>query len=242
MFLDLLNAELIKVRSCAAPYVLLGGPILLALLVFPMMTGPRPPHSWDQLLSGTLQIWTLLILPLNATMFAASYGQIEHRVHGWDFLAAVPVDRWKIYFAKIIVALLGLLLLQFFFLFGVIASAGLASILFHKELGDLALTTALRANALIWVASLLMLAIQLWASFRLSNFVAPVMVGMTGTIIAIAAVVSHRSEAAYLPWAFPGHAFNPPAVANIPTLLASLLGGAIVLLLTTIDLIRREIT
>lgn len=241
MFLDILNAELIKVRSSGAPYVLLAGPVLLALLVFLSITGPRPPHSWDQLLSGTVQIWTLLMLPLSVTMFTASYSQIEHRVHGWDFLAAVPVDRWKIYFAKIMVTLLGLLLLQCFFLLGVVASAGLASTLFHKELGDLALTTVLRANALIWVASLLMMAIQLWVSFRLSNFVAPIMVGMTGTIIAIVAVASHRSEAAYLPWAFPGHAFNPPAVPNMPTLLASLLGAAIVLLLMLVDLSRREI-
>lgn len=241
MFLDLLIAELIKLRRGSAPYILVGGPALLGLLIFLSMTGPRPPGSWDQVLSGTLQLWTLLILPLSATMFAASYAQMEHRAHGWDFLAAAPVERWKIYLAKIVVALFGLFLLQLCYLFGVVASAGLSSMLFQKDLGDLDLITAMRASALIWVASLLMMAIQLWASFRLSNFVAPFMVGMTGAIVAIAAVLSRRAEADYLPWAFPGHAFTLPAEPNLPTLLASALGAAVVLLLMTIDLVRREI-
>jgi hypothetical protein len=66
------------------------------------------------------------------------------------------------------------------------------------------------------------------------------MLGMTGTIIAITAVLSHRSEAAYLPWAFAGRACNPPAEPNVPTLRSSRLGAAM-LLRTTIDLVRGEI-
>jgi ABC-2 type transport system permease protein len=243
MFLEILKAEFLKLRGSAAPWVLIGGPILLSLLVLPMLAGDsaRTPATWPALLTNSLQFWSLLILPLNVTTFAASYGQMEYRAFGWDFLAAAPVDRWKIYLAKIVVALCSLGILQALYLGGTLLSASIAACLYHKDLGALTLPTVLRANAVVWMAALLMLALQLWASFRLSNFVAPFMIGMTGTIVTVAALLFHRSEAKYLPWAFPSQVLARPPDPDLTILATSLLGAVLVMTLMTVDLVRREI-
>ncbi len=66
---------------------------------------PVQPNGWDSLmLNLVLFLWCLLGLPLFVALKTALLAGLEHRENSWKHLFALPIQRWTIYAAKMLVA------------------------------------------------------------------------------------------------------------------------------------------
>src|SRR5712691_6946507 len=114
--IDLVRAirvEVLKLRRTLA----LWASILVPFVVIVMTTAinlsravgtrfdPDQPNGWDSLmLDLVLFLWCLIGLPLFVALETALLAGLEHRENAWKHLFALPIPRWTIYVAKLVVA------------------------------------------------------------------------------------------------------------------------------------------
>ena len=83
-----------------------------------------------------------------------------------------------------------------------------------------------------------MCVIQLWTALRFRSFVPPLVLGIVGTFIAVAAASAR--EGAYFPWLMPLHILSTEPAMQVTALWIGAAGGAVALLAMLVDLGRRE--
>jgi hypothetical protein len=139
---------------------------------------------WMKIASNSVNIYSILMLPLLVTLVAFIVNNVEHKANGWKHLFALPVNRMDFYIAKIIVAA-GLVLFSLFvfdmFLILSIKLLAVANpkINFEKTSPiNLLFITSLK----IFLASLLILMIQFIISINSKNFLVSIGIGVAGTI------------------------------------------------------------
>ena len=87
-------------------------------------------------------------------------------------------------------------------------------------------------------ASLLMCVIQLWIALRFRSFVPPLVLGILGTFVSVAAASAR--EGAYFPWLMPLHMLSTDLAKQAMAFRIGALGGCAALLVMLADLARRE--
>ena len=134
-----LNAELLKLKRTLAFRVIFVLPFLVATLQFfiAWRTKKFAPNFniWETLPSSSMQVWAVFMLPLLITLETALLNGIEHSDRQWKHLFALPVPRYSVYFAKVIVAQ-GLILISTFVLAVLIVLVGVAAISLRPELAN----------------------------------------------------------------------------------------------------------
>ena len=100
---------------------------------------------------------------------------IEHSDKQWKHLFALPVPRYSVYFAKVIVAQ-GLILISTFILAALIVVVGIAAMQVRPELansGPAPYGLIAKNASMVWLASWLIIAIHTWVSMRWAGFPIP---------------------------------------------------------------------
>jgi ABC-2 type transport system permease protein len=91
----------------------------------------------------------------------------------------------------------------------------------------------------MFMGSILLIAIQLWAALRFRSFVPPLVLGISGTFVAVAA--TSAKEGPYFPWLIPTNALaSDPARANL-AIQIGLYGGLVLLGLMVVRMSRVEV-
>jgi len=83
-----------------------------------------------------------------------------------------------------------------------------------------------------------MCVIQLWTALRFRSFVPPLVLGIVGTFIAVAAASAR--EGAYFPWLMPLHILSTDLAMQRMALMIGAAGGIGAMLAMLFDLSRRE--
>jgi ABC-2 type transport system permease protein len=252
------RVEALKLRRTLALWAALLVPLLVVAMTTALNlsreTGPRvaggPAAPWDSLmLNLVLFLWCLIGLPLFVALETALLAGLEHRENTWKHLFALPIPRWTIYVAKLLVGA-GLVCVSSLVLAAGIGVEGLILLSFRPGQGltqpipwDLILFRSFSFTA----AALLMLAIQTWVAIRWRNFVVPVGLGIAGTVAGLVLGISARTAefASFFPWSLPYAALARDTASEhslqISALLIGLVGGVLVAGVGCWDVVRRDV-
>lgn len=207
-----LSAETLKLRRTLALWLVVVVPSAVVLLYFLNYARPAGAYlipgwanTWMWMTQNVLIMWSLIMLPLFVALETALLAGLEHHTGGWKHLFALPVPRWSIYAAKLLVgiALIGLGMLC---LLGWIFIAGLGINLFNPGIGfeqPFPFLNVLRLIAVTWLASWFIIAIHTWIAMRWRSFVAAMGFGIVAVFITL--IVSQTSQWWLFPWALPGN-------------------------------------
>lgn len=237
-------AEALKLKRTLAARLAVGAPLLIVLIVFGAFLA-RGSHERDGLIGQgqlSLTLWTILLLPMYAALAAALLGNVEHQNETWKHLLALPIDRRALFWAKWVCGW-GLVAASFATL--VLAVSIVSGVLpvWRPDLRDAAnpLSFMARRSAQSFLASGLMLSIQLWISLRWRTFLAGVSVAAGAVVMMIALVPRGVTLIAYaFPWALPITAMAPRSPHRALAVAIGFIGGIVAGTLACADLAHRE--
>jgi lantibiotic transport system permease protein len=201
------------------------------------------PMRWADLIGQASMIWAFFMLPMSVTALTALMAYMEHGPKSWDHLRALPVPRWRIYAAKAICTAGLVAAMSIGVLLAALASGWLISVVRPgmAPTGALDLGDYARTLAMMWTASLLMVAVQLWVAVRFSSFLPGLVLGIGGTFFAV--VATGAKEGVFMPWQMPLNVTASGLEAwRVPVALGlGGIGGLVALGLMLAHLSRREV-
>lgn len=239
--LTIISTEISKLKRSLVLLLCVASPSFVAILAVLMFLRWPDPASWVRFTSGGAAMWAFFMLPMTITALTVLVAQLEHGPKAWNHILALPVARWRIHLAKaiVVVGLVGAMSAALALLLP------LAGILAEGiEAGDQLtgpVPWAETANLLgrMFAGSILLVAIQLWAALRFRSFVPPLVLGITGTFVAVAA--TSAKEGPYFPWLIPTNALaSDPARAEL-AIQIGLFGGLVLLGLMVVRMARVEV-
>lgn len=238
-----LHAELLKLKRTLAFRVIFVLPFLVATLQFfiAWRTKDFAPgfKLWEILQMSSLQIWAVFMMPLLITLETALLNGIEHSDRQWKHLFALPVPRYSIYFAKVIVAQ-GLILISTFILAALTVMVGWAAMYLRPELansGPAPYGSLAKYAAVVWLASWLIIAIHTWISVRWSGFPIPLGAGIGGAFFALFAASAAVGK--YYPWLLPMNIFIEGRYTS--AIVIGVVGGIIAVVVGCFEFVRRDV-
>lgn len=235
-----LYVEIRKLNRSLALLLALAAPTLIGIFTFFNMLRGEAPQPWDMWLVGASAIWAFFMLPMSVTALTALVAHMEHGPRAWDHLRALPRPRWTIYAAKAtcvlgLVALMSLLNLAISV--AAVMLAGWVKPVVAAS-GELNVMSQFGVIGRIWLAGLLLIAIQFWIAMRFSSFVPALAVGISGTFFSV--VATSAWAGAFFPWQMPVNMLATEAW-RVQTALGLGAGlGAVALVIAVAHLSMRE--
>jgi ABC-2 type transport system permease protein len=239
--LAVLSVELRKLNRSLAAVLAVAAPSLIAVFAFFMVLRGKQPQPWDMWMVSAISIWAFFMLPMSVTALTALVAHMEHGPKSWDHLRSLPLPRWRLYAAKAVmvlavVAIMGALTLVLTW------GAVMLAVTIKPDLtpsGPLEVGLYAATMGKVFLAAILMVAIQLWIALRFSSFVPALAVGIGGTFFSVVATAA--KQGVFFPWQMPINMLATEAW-RVNTALA--LGGGVglvVLILATVHLARRDV-
>ena len=238
--------EAAKLKRTLALGMTVIAPIVIVILYFLVgLAGSggvtrQGTDSWAFLTRNTVQLWTLLMLPLFITLETSLLAGLEHTERNWKFLLSLPIPRWTVYVAKLIVVI-GLVWLAHVVL---VAGTLLSGHLLRQFAPALKLG-ALPVSQIAWpltkvsLALVLAVTIQHWVSLRWSSFVVAMGFGMCAMVVGFIAANS-ATYGPFVPWSLTLHTLVPRGTAPVSPMLFSTVAGLIVAIAGAIHFTRHE--
>ena len=200
--------------------------------------GGRP--AWPQLVNNAVAMWTLLMMPLFITLETSLLAGLEHGGN-WKSALTLPVPRWMLYAAKLLLAILLLWGAHAVLVMGIYGAAViLRAVQPALGLTDLPFEPLTRPMLAVSAAALLGLAIQHWVSLRYHSFPAAIGFGMFAMVSGFVAANS-ADWGRLWPWSLPLHAMRSAEAHDTGLVVAGLVGALIVGLAGCAGFTRREI-
>ncbi len=239
-FPRMVAVEFLKLRRSLVLLLCAAAPSAVAVLAFLMFLRWNKPETWLQFTYGGAAMWAFFMLPMTITALTVLIAQIEHGPRGWNHILALPVPRWQIFAAKaltviVLAAAMSAALAVLLPLAGLLAE--------EVQPGDQILGTVPWAGTAallgkMFAGSILLIAVQLWMALRFKSFVPPLVTGIGGTFVAVAA--TSAKEGAFFPWLIPTNALatNPERAAMAIDI--GLYGGLLLLGAMVIHMSRAE--
>ncbi|MGG3821878.1 ABC transporter permease [Geobacillus thermodenitrificans] len=199
--ISLLQSEWFKLRKSKFVFTaILLGPLITffyALMLQPDTFGLEKRFLWEFLIAFTTLLYALRFLPLTTGILAGLICRYEHQNGGWKQLLALPVTRSWVFLAKYTILMLITLTMQLLYLLAIWTSGVLKGA--EEPFPMMLLWKSIFGG---WIATLPLLALQLWMSMLFKSFAAPFAVNVVFTLPAILAVNSEKFGPLY-PWAQP---------------------------------------
>ncbi|MDQ8029781.1 MAG: ABC transporter permease [Brevundimonas sp.] len=239
--LTVLAVEARKLNRSLAALLAVAAPSLIALFTFFNVLRVGEPGQWEMWLQSATAIWAFFMLPMSVTALTALTAHMEHGPKSWDHLRALPVPRWTLYVAKAI-CVLGVVAVMSLAVLVMTWAAVRLAVIVNPEVeptGPVEFARHARVLAMMFAASFLMVAVQLWTALRYASFVPGLVVGIGGTFFAV--VATGAKQGVFLPWQMPVNMLSSEAW-RLTTALG--LGGGVGLLALvalTVHLSRREV-
>lgn len=241
-FATALAVEAYKLRRSLAVLLATVAPLLIAVFVFFNLLRGEKPAPWTMPLQSSAAIWAFFMLPMSVTALTALVAQTEHGPRAWDHLHALPLPRWHLYAAKAacvlgLVAAMSLLLAALTSV--AVASAGVAKPVVAAT-GAPHFAGYLLLLGRIFLASWLLVAVQLWIALRWASFVPALATGIAGTFFAV--VATSAKIGVVMPWQIPVNQLaSDPARADL-ALALGFAGGIVAFALMLWRMAQRETT
>ncbi|QED49789.1 ABC transporter permease [Cytobacillus dafuensis] len=235
-----LRSEFLKLRKSSIWLLMFISPVLATLAGLGQSVEDTP-YKWEITLSAMSFLHALLFFPLLTGVFSAFVCRYEHLGGGWKQLLAMPVSRSNVYIAKFLIVIGLLAITQVLFAGGLVLVGQLKG--FEGALPwKMILTSAVGG----WIASLPLVALQLFVSVAWSSFAAPLAINVIFTLPNIL-VVNSEQFGPYYPWAQPFLAMMPTTeesfgALNVPmeTLMIVILGSLVLFFLSGFTYFQRK--
>ena len=239
--LAVLSVEVRKLNRSLAALLAVAAPSLIAIFTFFNMMRGKAPAPWDMWMLSAAGIWAFFMLPMSVTALTALVAHMEHGPKAWDPLRALPLPRWKLYAAKAVCVLGVVAAMTALTLLMVWGAVSLAAAI-KPELqptGDFGLATYARTMGMMFLAALLLIALQLWTALRFASFVPGLVLGIGGTFFAV--VATSAKQGVFLPWQMPVNMLASEAWRVQAALGLGAGLGVVALVLMVVHLARREV-
>lgn len=238
--LTTIRVEIAKLRRSLALLLCVAAPTFVALLSLLIGLDGDKPRPWAIFIAGGSALWAYFMLPMTVTALTVLVAQVEHAPKAWNAVLALPVPRWRIFAAKALVVIglvagMSVALLALLFLTGAAVEG--------VKPGDVLTGTpdpgrAARLLLTMFAGSLLLIAVQLWAALRVRSFVPPLVLGIGGTFVAVAA--TSAKQGAWFPWLIPVNALASDPGRSEVAIAFGFWGGLVVLGLMLVHMTRYE--
>lgn len=229
--------EILKLRRSLVLLVCASVPscvVVICVLIGLKTKGPVPLDRYWQ--TGAA-FWAFAMLPMSITALSVLMAQMEHGPRTWDHILAIPGARRRIFLAKALV-MMGLVAIMSALVGGMLVAGASMMTVFKPVMGVVAKGHLIEVLLKMFLASGLMCVIQLWTALRFRSFVPPLLLGIMGTFVSVAAAAAR--EGAYFPWLMPLHILSTEPAMQRAALEIGAVGGVIGLMLMLMDLQRRE--
>ena len=202
--------ELIKLKKTFAFWLSIISALIVPLLSLvigffktKMLIPGEGVNPWDDFMMKQITSAIPFLVPMFIVLFTSLILQIEHKSFGMKHLFSLPIPKWSIYFGKLSVVLLSVVGTYAYFFIAILISGGLLGFV-HPDLRFLDMQPDYMSNIKLlgtsFMASLGIVGIQFWMSFRFKNFIAPLGVGMT--LVVVGLIISRDPDSIYFPYAY----------------------------------------
>ncbi|MER2261588.1 MAG: ABC transporter permease [Psychrobacillus sp.] len=195
--LSILQSEWFKFRHSKILFIILTVPLIGIFLELTSGLSDVRVNEWYLSLLTMNFTYGLLFLPLLTGVLASVICRYEHQAGGWKQLLALPVTRGKVFVAKYVLLILLVLVIQLLFF----ASLYLIGVM-QGFTDPFPMQIVWKSLVGGWVATLPLVALQLWMAIMFKSFAAPFAVNVILTLPTILVVNSERFGSFY-PWAQP---------------------------------------
>lgn len=236
-----LIVEARKLNRSLAAVLAVAAPSLIAIFAFFNMLRGEEPSAWDMWMVSACGIWAFFMLPMSVTALTALVAHMEHGPRSWDHLRALPLPRWRLYAAKAVCVLAVVALMSAAVLAMTWGAVTLAAAIKPQlqPTGAFELAKYAATMGRMYLAALLMIAIQLWVALRFASFVPALAVGIGGTFFSV--VATSAKQGVFFPWQMPVNMLATEAWRTQTALGLGLGLGAVVLIAALVHLSRREV-
>ena len=237
MLIRYVTAEALKLRHSLALLLVSAAPIFVMVICVLIGLHGDQAMPLDRYGQTGAAFWAFAMLPMTVTALSVLMAQMEHGPKTWDHLLALPGARRWLFLAKALV-MLALVAAMSVWLYALLLLGAEFVAAIHPVTGNLDAMLLRDTLAKMAAASMLMCVIQLWTALRFKSFVPPLVLGIVGTFIAVAAASAR--EGAYFPWLMPLHILSSEAAMQRMALWIGAAGGIAALAAMLTDLSRRE--
>lgn len=160
---------------------------------------------WAQYVGASLNVMGLLIMPFYVIFMAFSVNNIEHKNDTWKTLFAQPLNKFSIYAAKYLYAVLLIAICLFLFAsltfcFGHLLQALVPGFSFNQYNPS---SILINSYLKLFLSSLGILSLQFILSLIWSDFLKPMGIGFVGTIMGIVTANLNWKYAYLIPYSLP---------------------------------------
>lgn len=160
-------------------------------------------NPWDEFMFELIKNTIPFLVPMFIVLITSLIIQVEHKSHGIKHLFSLPIPKWSVYFGKLSIVILSIVATYIYFFLAILLFGALLG-MFYSDLGFLDFRpdylNSIKMLGISFIASLGIVGIQFWMSFRFKNFIVPLGIGMTMIIMGL--VVSRAPESIYFPYSF----------------------------------------
>ncbi|GGP12098.1 ABC transporter permease [Oceanobacillus neutriphilus] len=195
---SVINSEWYKLRKSKVIFLLFVAPLIgLFIGLSGSFNAIGAMNEWYEKLVVMNSTYAILFLPLISGVLASVICRYEHQEGGWKQLLALPVTRGKVFLSKYLLLILLMLAMQLMYLVSIYLVGMIEGITDPFPM-DIVWKSIFGG----WVATLPLIALQLWVSIAFKSFAAPFAINVIFTLPTILVINSERFGP-YYPWGQP---------------------------------------
>ena len=165
---------------------------------------PNPGENpWEEFMFKQIKNTIPFLVPMFIVLITSLIIQVEHKSHGIKHLFSLPIPKWSVYFGKLTIVVFSIIVTYVYFFLAILLFGNLLGV-FYSDLGFLDFQPdywrSIKMLGMSLVASLGIVGIQFWMSFRFKNFIVPLGIGMTMVIMGL--IISRAPESIYFPYSY----------------------------------------
>jgi len=209
-YISSIKNEFIKLKRTFAFWLTIISAILFPILFFiayflkhKTNTPEIGINPWEKFMTVQIENSIPFFIPMFIVLIASLIMQIEHKSLGLKHLFALPIPKWSVYFGKLTIVIFAIITTYVYYYIAILITGALLGLI-HPDLAFLNFQPEhlkfIKILFTSFIASLGIIGIQFWLSFRFKNFIVPLGLGMFLAIIGI--IVSQAPQSIYFPYAF----------------------------------------
>lgn len=205
-----LKNELIKLKRTFAFWLTIISAIIFPILFFiayllkhENLVPAAGVNPWEKFMTTQIENSIPFFIPMFIVLITSLIMQVEHKSLGIKHLFSLPVPKWSIYFGKLTIVIFAITTTYIYYYVTILLTGVLLSAI-HSDLAFLDFQPEhlkfIKVLATSFIATLGIIGIQFWLSFRFKNFIIPLGIGMFLAIIGI--ILSQATQSIYFPYSF----------------------------------------
>ena len=202
--------EFIKLKRTFAFWLTIISALIIPLLFFLIylvkhanLAQAPEINPWDKFMTNQIQNAIPFFVPMFIILITSLIIQVEHKSSAIKHLFSLPIPKWSVYYSKLSIVIFSIITTYVYFFIAILIFGTLLGLI-HSNLGFLDFQPDylkyIQMLGTSFVATLGIVGVQFWLSFRMKNFIVPLAIGFTFFVIGL--IASQAPEAIYFPYSY----------------------------------------